>query len=67
MRVSIPKDIVVNKPINFVLEIDGNPIVSITLINDHDSLYYRIYDEADLDEVYLIEGHLPEYFEKKAG
>lgn len=67
MRISIPKDIVADREVNLVVEIEGNPIVTIMMMNDHDSLFYRIYDEADLDEAYLIEGHLPEYFEKKAG
>lgn len=67
MRISIPKDIVANQEIHLVVEVEGDPIATVVLFNDEWHLAYIIHDEADLDHAYDIEGHLPQYFVKKAG
>jgi hypothetical protein len=50
------------------VSVDGNVLFTATLMRDSDgSLYYHLFDEADLDGAFAIEGHLPEYFDDEGG
>jgi len=46
------------------IQVGGDTVITISFSNDHGSLYYAVFDEADLDGVYTIEGHLPEFFDE---
>ena len=67
----IPKDTVaVSGETGFTASISlgGNILFTLTLIPEPDgSLYYHIFDEADLDGKYAIDGTLPEYFDEVLG
>lgn len=67
MNFDIPKDTVAFAKDGVVatVSVGGNTLFTMTLMRDGDgSLYYHIFDEADLDGVYAIEGNLPEYFDE---
>lgn len=62
----IPKDsiAVVKDGVVATLSVGGDILFTVTLMKDGDgSLYYHMFDEADLDGAYVIEGNLPEFFE----
>lgn len=65
----IPKDTIAlagSEGIVATISIGGDTIFTATLIREpDDSLYYHIFDEADLDGDLVIEGHLPEYFDRE--
>ena len=65
----IPKDTIAtagSEGIIATISIGGDTIFTATLIREpDDSLYYHIFDEADLDGDLAIDGHLPEYFDRE--
>lgn len=69
IRFDIPKDTIATagkSGIVATISIGGDIIFTATLIReDDDSLYYHIFDEADLDGDLAIDGHLPEYFDRE--
>lgn len=69
IRFDIPKDtihVAGKEGVVASLSIDGDIILTATLMREPDgSLYYHIFDEADLDGDLVIEGHLPEYFDNE--
>ena len=63
---SIPKDSIAvagEQGVVATISIGNDVVFTATLIRENDgSLYYHLFDEADLDGAFVIEGHLPEYF-----
>lgn len=65
----IPKETVAvagKEGIVATISLGGDVLFTATLMCEPDgSLYYHMFDEADLDGAYVIEGHLPEYFDNE--
>lgn len=66
-RLDIPKaDISATTDLCATISVDGDVLFTLTLKKESDgSLYYHLFDEADLDGAFVIEGHLPEYFDNE--
>lgn len=63
IQVNIPKGEARDALIS--IEVDGDVLFTLTMKEEPDgSLYYTCFDEADLDGVFTIEGHLPDFFEE---